>query len=113
MEERATLQDAHIEDLMGCGPPTTIPDTDGAAAASVITRGGNRSSTTTGQQHNELRSVLATLMMTVSSQALAMTAITNQVAAGNTTRDGIGGNRTRTGGVLAETRSEDLVSAST
>ena len=48
MEQSATLQDAHIEDLMGCGPPTTIPDTDGAAAASVIMRGGNRSSTTTG-----------------------------------------------------------------
>ena len=45
MEERSTMQDAHIKDLMERGPPTTIPATDGAAAASVITRGSNRSST--------------------------------------------------------------------
>ena len=80
------------------GPPTTIPATNGAAEASMIMRESNRSGSTTGQQLNKLQSALATLTMTVSSQASAMTAITNQVAAGNTTRDGIGGNRTRTGG---------------
>ena len=48
MEERATLQDSHIKDLMELGPPTTIPATYGEAAVSVITRGINRSGSTTG-----------------------------------------------------------------
>ena len=47
MEERATMQDSHIKDIMERGPPTTIPATDGAAAAIVITRGSNRSSSST------------------------------------------------------------------
>ena len=95
MEERATLQDSHIDDLMERGPTTTIPATDGASAASVITRGSNRSVSTTGHQLNKLQSDLATLITAVSSQASAMTALTNQVAAGK--RDGGGGNGTRTG----------------
>ena len=89
-----TLQDAHIEDLMERGPPTTIPATDGSAAASMITRGSNLSSSTTGQQLNELQSSLATLMTTVSSQASAMTALANQVT--TVKRDGGGSNRTQT-----------------
>ena len=97
MEECETLQDAHIRDLMGRGPPTTVTATDGAASVSVITRGRNRSSSTTGQQLNKLQSALATLLTTVSSQALAMTNLTNQVAAGNNKRDGVGRKRTRTG----------------
>ena len=52
MEERETLQDAHIKDLMGRGPPDTIPVTNGAAAAIDITKGSHRSSSTTGQQLN-------------------------------------------------------------
>ena len=52
MEERATLQDDHIEDLMGCGPPTTISATDSASEASVITRVSNRRISTTGQKLN-------------------------------------------------------------
>ena len=79
MEERATLQDAHIEDR--------------ASAESVITRGSKLSGSTTSQQLNKLHSALATLMTTVSSQALAMTALTYQVATGK--RDGGGGNRKR------------------
>ena len=94
IEERATLQDAHIEDIMGRVPPTTIPANDGTAAASVIMRGSNQSSSTTGQQLNKLQSALATLLTTVSSQASVMTALTNQVAAGITKREGVGGNRT-------------------
>ena len=97
MEERVKLQDAHIKDLMGRGPPTTIPSTDGAEAASVITRGSNLSSSTISHKLNDLQSSLATLLTTVSFQASAMTALTNQVAAGNTKRDGVVGNRTRTG----------------
>ena len=97
MEERATIQDAHIKDLMKCGPPTTTTATSGAAAASVITGRSNRSSSTTGQQLTKLQSPLATLMMTVSSQALAMTNLTNRVAAGNNKCDGGGGNRALTG----------------
>ena len=97
MEERSTMQDAHIKDLMERGPPTTIPATDGAAAAIVITRGSNRSSSTTGQQLTELQSAFATITTTVSSQASEMTALTNQVAAGNNKCDGGGGNRAQTG----------------
>ena len=97
MEERATMQDAHIEDIMKRGPPTTIPATNRKAAARVITGGSNHSSSTTGQQLTDLQSSLATLMTKVSSQASAMTALTNQVAAGNNKRDGGGGNRARTG----------------
>ena len=67
MEERATLQDDHIEDLMGCGPPTTISATDSASEARVITRVSNRRISTTGQKLNKLQSSLATLLMTVSS----------------------------------------------
>ena len=92
MEERAALQDAHIEDLMERGPPTTIPATGGAAAASVNTRGSNCSGSTTVQQLNKLQSALATLMTTGSSQASAMTSLTKQVAV--VKRDGGGGNRT-------------------
>ena len=62
MEERATLQDAQIKDIMERGPPTPIPATYGEAAASVITRGSNCSGSTTGQQLNELQAALATLM---------------------------------------------------
>ena len=91
------MQDAHIKDIMEREPPTTIPVTDGAAAASVITRGSNRISSTTGQQLTELQSALTTLMMTVSYQASAMTALTNQVSEGNNKHDGGGGNREQTG----------------
>ena len=96
MEERATMQDSHIKDLMKHGSPTTIPATDGTSEASVITGGCNCSSSTTGQQLTELQSAPATLMKTVSSQASAMTSLTNQVAAGNNKCDGGSGNRERT-----------------
>ena len=46
LEEKVSMQDTHIEDLMACNPPATVPATNVAASTSTTTGGSSRSSKT-------------------------------------------------------------------
>ena len=81
LEEKAAMQDAHVEKIMAHNPPATVPATNVAAATSTITGGGSRSSKTS-TQITQLQSSLAAMMKAVATQATAMTALTKQVAEG-------------------------------
>ena len=87
LEEKAALQDEHIEELLAYSPPALVPTTDVAAAASTITSGSSRHSSARTQQLTELQAYLAAMIKTVATQAAAMTALTKQVANGASTRD--------------------------
>ena len=90
LEEKAALQDEHIEELLMHGPPTLVPTTDIAAAASTITSGSSRhsSASSASTQHlTKLQASLAAMIKTVATQAAEMTAFTKQVADGASTRD--------------------------
>ena len=78
LEEKAAMQDAHIEELMARNPPVTVPATNVAAATSTITWGTSRSRKTSTQL-TELQSSLSAMLNTVATQATAITALTKQV----------------------------------
>ena len=96
LEEKAEMQDAHIEKLMARNPPATVPATDIAAATSTIT-GGTSHSSKTSTQITELQSSLAAIIKTVATQATAMTALTKQVAEGANRHSNSRGNDERKG----------------
>ena len=81
LEEKAAMQDAHIEQLMARNPPATVPATDVSAATSTI-KGGTSRISKTSTQLSEMQSSLATMMKKVATQATAMTALSKQVAEG-------------------------------
>ena len=90
LEEKAALQDEHIEELLAHGPPTLVPTTDIAATASTITSESSRHSSASSastQQLTELQASLAAMIKTVTTQAAAITALTKQVADGASTRE--------------------------
>ena len=99
LEEKAAMQDAHIENLTSRNPPATVPATDVAAATITITGGTSRSSKTSTRL-TKLQSSLAAMMKTVATQATAMTALIKRVVEGANRRgnsrrndDCIGGGR--------------------
>ena len=90
LEEKAALQDKHIEELLAHGPSTLMPTTDITTAASTITSGSSRHSSASSastQQLTKLQAFLAAMINTVAMQAAAMTSFTKEVADGVSTRD--------------------------
>ena len=110
LEEKAEMQDAHIEELMARNTPETAPATDATAATSTITGGTSRSSKTS-TQITDLQSSLAAIMETVATQEMAMTALTKQVAEGANRRGDSRRNNDRRGGGRRDEDNKDKTPA--